>query len=98
METPPKAVRQLVEQFEDAWHSGTVPDIAVFVADGAAHLDTDSRRVLVVHLVRVDLEFRWKAWARDPGTQKDAVLEEYALRVAGLGGPETWPDELIVAE
>ncbi|MBY0513988.1 MAG: serine/threonine protein kinase, partial [Gemmataceae bacterium] len=96
---PPKHVRALVEQFEDAWHAGAPVEVGAFVQDVADRtdppLDADSRRPLVVWLIEVDLEFRWKR--RPPGTP-GPDLHHYAARVPDLGPPDSWPKELILAE
>jgi len=98
METPPEAIRELVRLFEGAWHAEVAPEIATFVAAHAGRLGGNEQRILVVSLVRVDLEYRWKAWTQNPTAGKGYVLEEYAHRITELGDSDTWPDELIVAE
>src|SRR5262249_11141978 len=50
------------ERFEQAWQSGTVPGISDFLAIGASGgIDADvAQRTLIVELIKVDLEQRWR--------------------------------------
>src|SRR6516164_10561891 len=50
------------EQFEQAWQSGTVPSIGDFLAIGAnGGIEAEStQRALVIELIKVDLEQRWR--------------------------------------
>jgi WD40 repeat protein/predicted Ser/Thr protein kinase len=92
----PRADRELIERFEGAWQSGEPPDLAAFLAGSAS--TGSSARALLVTLIGVDLEYRWKAWSESGGAVAGPSLETYAARHPALGPSESWPDELIVAE
>lgn len=68
---------QAVRNFETAWQSGTMPDIAEF-----APKDARIRALAISELVRVDLELRLKA--ADDGTR----LESYLKRFPELNDPD----------
>jgi WD40 repeat protein len=102
MTTPSKDIRLLVERYEDAWEEETPPDIRVFaqraVQEGAITEDAATLRTLVIELIRVDLEYRWREWTSKPGAASDLLLEAYARKLPLLGPSDAWPQELIVAE
>ena len=95
----PKNVRLLIDSFEEAWNTDTAPDVGAFVREHAdasePALDAATRQILIERLVRIDLEYRWKAWAQQPHTAREFVLEGYARRLPELGSSDTWSDDLI---
>lgn len=85
-----------ITHFEDHWQAGHKPDIAQFFKadDDLTH---SARRDLVIELVKVDLEYRWKA-ARSQGRKSALRLEAYARRLPILGSPAQLPLHLIAEE
>ncbi|MCA9245463.1 MAG: protein kinase [Planctomycetales bacterium] len=51
----------LVECFEQAWLGPESPDVARFAKEHAADYDLQSRPRLLAELIKVDLEYRWRA-------------------------------------
>ncbi len=92
----------LVDRFEDAWQAGSPPDVAEFLRDAseATGLEPgkDIHQDLLIQLVKLDLEYRWRAWSGSGGERKAWRLADYAAKVPEIGPPERWPEDLIVAE
>src|SRR5262249_47406171 len=91
--SPPQgqALGDLVERFEETWHQGSPPDFDQLL--GLA--DPVLRAQLLLELVQVDLEYRWrrKAVGGDPWT-----LDNYVKHYPALGPVEQLPVELIAEE
>src|SRR5262249_35901391 len=91
---------RLLEDFEEAWQSGVPPSIEQFlrpVADAAA------RRELLVKLIRIDLDNRWRrvltAQSSSSRVSFDRLhLADYVQRFPELGPLEKLPPELIADE
>jgi tRNA A-37 threonylcarbamoyl transferase component Bud32 len=83
--------------FERAWQRNAPPEITDYLEPPGGPSGTERRRLLV-ELIAVDLEFRWRDGSRDPGAQQGAMLESYAARFPELGSLEEWPLELIGEE
>jgi serine/threonine protein kinase len=80
-------VAQRLEAFFAAWEAGSAPDIAAHLPTGPAAV----RRLVLVELVKVDLEFR----CRDGG---DPRIEEYVATFPELAAADGPPVELICEE
>lgn len=77
-----------VDTLIEAWDRGEVPDLAQFLPSGPPAL----RRLTLVELIKVDLEFRW-------GThQLPKRIEEYALEFPELEARGGVPADLIYEE
>src|SRR5439155_18400364 len=63
---------ECIDAFEQAWRSGTRPDIAEFLPS-----DSDDRRAVLVELLQVDIEFRKQAG-------ESACLDDYLQRFPEL--------------
>ncbi len=74
----------LIKRFEKAWLSGTRPDIAQFVND-------QSSKQLLIELVHIDLEFRYRH-------QETPKSEEYFERFPELLKNETDAVDIMAAE
>lgn len=74
----------LIKQFEKAWQSGTRPDIAFFLND-------QSSKQLLIELVHIDLEFRYRH-------QETPKVEEYFERFPELLKNEAVAVDLMAAE
>ncbi len=84
----------ILQQFESAWLSGHPKPIEELLppADSASFLST------LEELVHIDMEFHWKAWAKDLPHRETAALgetmqtpartEEYLARFPHLDNPE----------
>jgi len=97
--SPPMTVRLIVERFEDIWQQETPPDIGAFLEEGnSSSWDNDERRTLLICLMKVDLEYRWRRWRSSDGDATELCLEAYARRFPQLGADDSWPEELILAE
>jgi tetratricopeptide (TPR) repeat protein len=94
--------KPLLEAFEQAWQSGNRPPIETMLtrlpaADPAS--ESDRRRVLV-EMVKIDLEYRWRAATEDVDDDLPArpFLEDYLRRYPALGPPDRLSLELIGEE
>jgi hypothetical protein len=74
----------LIKQFEKAWKSGTRPDIAIFLND-------QSSKQLLIELVHIDLEFRYRH-------RETPKVEEYFERFPELLKNEAVAVDLMAAE
>src|SRR5262249_22266157 len=78
-------VDEVADRFDAAWQRGPRPHIAAFLGDEAG----ERRTALLRELVKIDLEYRWKA-----GESPD--LEDYRAELPELAGPDgTLPDDLV---
>jgi len=106
---------ELLIAFDAAWQSGSNPDIADFLSRAAAVLPAGrGRRAVLVELVMIDLEYRWRrslplgsqpngadhaTVATDrAGSVRLPTVEEYARQYPELGPAEQLPVELIAHE
>jgi tRNA A-37 threonylcarbamoyl transferase component Bud32 len=80
--------------FEQAWQQ-TSP---VSLSDFLATLEQPIPYALLLELVCIDLEFRWKRYRRDGTTLRPSTLEEYVARHQQLGSLDKLPLELIADE
>jgi len=96
-------VEELIRRFEDAWESGSTPDLATFLSSVA---DREPRGFLE-ELIKVDLDFRWRRGfnsdTRPSSTDASGLpdrprLEDYIQRYSLLGPASALPAGLIVAE
>lgn len=90
-----------LEHFEQAWRDGPVPQLDAFldpVPQGA------SRQMLVMGLIRIDLEYRWKRFTDSTGTTLDSppdrpfVVADYVSRFPELTDDDSAIEELLVEE
>jgi serine/threonine protein kinase/tetratricopeptide (TPR) repeat protein len=92
------SLRQALDAFEEAWQgagpTGAAPALEDFLPPGVG-----DRRQLLLELIAVDLEYRW----RTPPAHSDALgprprLEAYLARYPELGPPEEAPPALVAEE
>ena len=103
----------LCGKFEEAWNSNKHPIIDRFVAQGLTGWEPTARRELLIELVVIDLERRWRAAqkgsrrttaAEDASSQAgDALpsrplLEDYLKEFPELGAASNLPDDVIAHE
>ncbi|MGK4302078.1 hypothetical protein, partial [Klebsiella pneumoniae] len=75
--------------FEKAWQSGSVPSINDYLA--ATGRSPRERHALLVELISIDLEFRWK-WDVAPDTgPRSCTLEDYLRQFPDLGSLDEIP-------
>ncbi len=86
-----------VARFEEAWRAGRKPAIAAVLRDAAAGAPASTQRSLAIELVKVDLEYRWRA-ARERDRRTALRLEAYAGRLPILGPLAQLPLDLIAEE
>jgi tRNA A-37 threonylcarbamoyl transferase component Bud32 len=80
-------------RFEEAWRRDGPRELADFLANSPV-LSSAARFRLLVELICVDLEFRW----RNRDSDRRAMLESYVARFPQLGPLDGLPVELIVEE
>jgi len=95
-------------RFEAAWREGQRPRIEEFLAEALAEHLAESKRRLLVELVLLDLEYRWRAWAQwkwPPGAAPttDSLpdrlrLEDYASRYPAFGPTDAIGVDAIAEE
>jgi hypothetical protein len=85
--------------FEQAWQRNGPVEIADFLERPLA-LASGERARLLVELICLDLEFRWRSCSRNPhlGPDERVTLEGYAARFPELGPLDQWPLELLGEE
>ncbi len=84
-------------RFEQAWQRDGLCEIADFLNLPSA-LEAPARQRLLVELICVDLEFRWRDTAGDRRPYERITLEDYAAKFPELGAPDQFPLELIGEE
>lgn len=95
-------MNQLIDQFEDAWQTGKVPELDDFVAQ----LEPDSTDL--VEFVAIDMEYRWKTAGSLPDPHDASgrsrqlpvrpSLVDYLNVFPELGEPSSVCEELIAEE
>jgi serine/threonine-protein kinase len=98
----PEFERRLVA-FEEAWLSGSTPDLGGFLSpavDPAENGSSARRARHLVDLVSLDLEYRWKALAPESSASipPRPRLDHYLNRYPELGTRSSPPLELVGAE
>jgi hypothetical protein len=83
--------------FEQAWRRGGPCDITGFL-DRPSPLRGEERSWLLVELICIDLEFRWRGLPRGRPSQERAFLESYAARYPELGPFDELPLDLVGQE
>ena len=109
-----RLLKELVERFDVTWHSGSEPTIKEFIGtDTARDLNDHDRQQLLVELVMVDMEYRWRrttvdirssdSVARDVATNQFGLperpwIEDYLRIYPELGSARTLPTRLVANE
>src|SRR5262245_64127221 len=79
-------VDEVADRFEAAWKQGPAPRLADFLGGAAG----PSRPALFRELIKIDLEYRWRAGDR-------RRLEDYLAEFPELLGPDgSLPDDLVL--
>ncbi len=93
-----------IDRFREAWDLGIAPRIEKYVS---SNCDENRQQELLIELVRVDMEYRWRGqpeqqvWASTrtlaalPGRP---CLDDYTERFPSLGPVSQLPDDLIIHE
>jgi serine/threonine-protein kinase len=94
------AAERLLADLEEAWQTGTAPDLKQFAFAQTAP-SGPTRRQFLEHLIGIDLEFRWRN-ANTAGTAGDRPapprLEDYLEQLPELGSPEQFSLDCIAKE
>ena len=96
----------LLDRFDQAWSSGDAPEIRDYVP---ASGELQTRRALIIELIMIDLERRWRAArackSRGIASSTETsrlpampTIEDYLVRYPELGPIETIPLDLIGEE
>ncbi|HUE74306.1 MAG TPA: protein kinase [Pirellulaceae bacterium] len=86
-----------IARLENAWRSGRKPSIAAILRDATEGGTESELRELAIELVKVDLEYRWRA-AQARGRRSALKLEAYAGRLPVLGPVAQLPLDLVAEE
>lgn len=102
------------DRFEAAWLAGKQPQIEDYLSAAPAAEDRDASRQLLLELVMIDLEWRWRSPPAETVSSKlssEATggitteyfpsrlrLEDYVERYPALGPLDQLPEDLIVTE
>jgi eukaryotic-like serine/threonine-protein kinase len=92
--TESKPLDSLIWEFEQAWRRGDTPDIGAFLRRAS---DKSERHRLLVELIGVDLEYRWRAAASN-SSRLAWNLTDYLGKLDDLRPPHELPRELIEEE
>jgi eukaryotic-like serine/threonine-protein kinase len=84
-------------QFQQAWAQGSPCPIAQILDDPPGVSSVDRARLLV-ELIAIDLEFRWRNARLHANSSERLLLEDYASRFPEMGASDRWPVELIGEE
>jgi tRNA A-37 threonylcarbamoyl transferase component Bud32 len=84
-------------RFEQAWQRDG-PCAIVDYLERSWPPSSPERRRLLVELISIDLEFRWRSGSRDPRSVQPVMLEVYAAKFPELGSLDELPLELIGQE
>ncbi len=92
-----------VDEFDQLWRSGQSPDLVTFLL--AKTFGLEQRRDVLIELIAVDLEYRWKFSGRQGSDTPPAshpiearLLEKYLEQWPELGSLEQMPLVLITEE
>lgn len=86
-----------IHDLEQSWQRNRPAEIADLLVRSPA-LSSQDRHALLVELICVDLEFRWRNCSRDPVSHERPLLERYAAEFPELGSLDRLPIELIGEE
>jgi tRNA A-37 threonylcarbamoyl transferase component Bud32 len=86
-----------IHDFEQSWQRDRPGEIADFLLRTPA-LPSLKRHELLVELICIDLEFRWRQFSRDPVSHGRRLLESYAAEFPEIGSLDRMPIELIGEE
>jgi hypothetical protein len=90
-------VEARIVEFEDAWRQGGPCDLSGFL-DRPPELPAGQRAWLLVELVCIDLEFRWRDWPKGRPDRGPATLESYVARYPELSAVDRFPLEVVGQE
>ena len=96
----PFDAEQLLEDFENAWRSGTAPSLAPFVRL-LAQTGSDEAHELLKDLVTIDLEYRWRPRSGQAARTDFPArprIEDYLHRYPALRTPAEALPALVAAE
>lgn len=94
---PDDALEARVRQFEQCWRPDQPCRIAHLIAQ-AETLPISEQHRLLIELISIDLEFRWRTWANAPRSTAPHTLEDYFTRFIDLLSLEQPPINLIGEE
>lgn len=90
-------VETRILEFEDVWRQPGPCDISSFL-NRPPELSAEERVRLLVELICIDLEFRWRGWSKGRPTLERTTLETYAARYPEFGALDRLPLEVIGQE
>ena len=105
-------IDQVCDRFESEWKSGGCPEIDDYVGAYSADDSLGSRCQLLIELVMIDLEYRWRRAAQGSADLSDASagrlglgplpvrprLDDYVDRYPELAPVHLLPDDLVALE
>lgn len=108
-------LQQCLERFESAWQGESAPEIEDFLTPPPSRArEGTRRRELLIELIMVDMECRWRRAERQPSAQGESArgqteaakaylpdrprLEDYLDRYPDLGRVQDFPVDLIADE
>ena len=83
--------------FEEAWRREEPPEIADFLGSSSG-LDSPDRRRLLLELIAIDLEFRWRSVVHNPTSRRTSRAGGLCRDVSRAGALGRLPLELIGEE
>jgi eukaryotic-like serine/threonine-protein kinase len=94
---PDDDLESRIHDFEQPWKRNRPAEITDLLVQAPA-LTSQERHALLVELICVDLEFRWRKCSRDLVSHERPLLERYAAEFPELGSLDRLPIELIGEE
>ena len=105
-----EAFEQVIDRFEEAWIKGPVPVLSDYLPK---ELSPENHRRVLLEMVSIDLENRWKSFASDSsatisetlsgstvvaGLPRCPLLEDYCRAFVELGSVERLPPAVVLQE
>ena len=85
----------VLSQFQQAWQTGSVPEIGQYLTGGAEEQETwdaDRRFQLLQELIKIDLQFRWQGFTKQAD---DGVLMSHQQVTAGLSAQHWFLEDYL---
>lgn len=96
MQVLSRSIRQIAQDFEEAWFSSKHPEVLSFFSQVRSSLSLDEQASLLFHLIQIDQELRQRNWSNNAPTV--VHLEGYAREFPEIFSGRTVPEDIILAE
>lgn len=94
-------LESLFEEFESAWVKTPFPDLRSYLDDHSTQSSSEFRTAILIELIQIDLERRWKTDAEVPADSLFPArpkIADYAAAFPEIGNVDDVPVELLAFE